>query len=95
MVVVLLPKAEGGFRPIGLIPNTPRIWTRVRRIEAKAWEISCDRKYLYAGAGRGATVAAWKQAARAEVAAAGGVCRGRHTGCGGQGCRHATALLLT
>ena len=45
---------------------------RVRRIEAKAWEISCDRKYLYAGAGRGGTVAAWKQAARAEVAAAGG-----------------------
>ena len=45
---------------------------RVRRIEAKAWEISCDRKYLYAGAGRGATVAAWKQAARADAAAAGG-----------------------
>ena len=45
---------------------------RVRRIEAKAWEISCDRKFLYAGADRGATVAAWKQAARAEVAAAGG-----------------------
>ena len=38
VVVVLLPKAEGGFRPIGLIPNAPRIWMRVRRIEAKAWK---------------------------------------------------------
>ena len=61
VVVVLLPRAEGGFRPIGLIPNTPRIWMRVRRIEAKAWELSCDRKYLYAVAGRGSTVAAWKK----------------------------------
>ena len=25
VVVVLLPKPDGGFRPIGLIPNTPRI----------------------------------------------------------------------
>ena len=45
---------------------------RARRGEAKQWEIRCDRDFLYAGSGRGSTVAAWKQAARAEVAAASG-----------------------
>jgi hypothetical protein len=73
VVVVLLPKNDGGFRPIGLIPNAPRVWMRLRRPVAKKWEIACDRKYLYAGAGRGSTVAAWKQSARGEAAAATGV----------------------
>ena len=45
---------------------------RARRGEAKQWEIRCDRDFLYAGSGRSSTVAAWKQAARAEVAAASG-----------------------
>ena len=74
VVVVLLPKPDGGYRPIGLIPNTPRIWMRMRmrRPEAKRWETKCDRSYLYAGSGRGSTVAAWKQAARGELAAATG-----------------------
>lgn len=72
VVVVLLPKTDGGFRPIGPIPNAPRIWMRLSRPIAKKWEIECDRDYLYAGAGRGSTVAAWKQAARGELAAATG-----------------------
>ena len=41
---------------------------RIRRDVAKNWEVKCVRPYLYAGSGRGSTVAAWKQAARAEVA---------------------------
>ena len=72
VVVVLLPKTEGGFRPIGLIPFAPRVWMRMRRHAAKDWENSTDRPYLYAGSGRGSTVAAWKQQARAELAAATG-----------------------
>ena len=44
----------------------------MRRPEAKKWETKCDRSYLYAGSGRGSTVAAWKQAARGELAAATG-----------------------
>ena len=39
---------------------------------AENWEVKCDRTFLYAGSGRGSTVAAWKQAARAEVANATG-----------------------
>ena len=74
VIVVLLPKNDGGFRPIGLIPNSPRIWMRLRRPEAKRWEVKCDREYLYAGSGRGSTVAAWRQAARGELVAAIGKC---------------------
>ena len=70
VIVVLLAKADGGFRPIGLIPALPRIWMRVRRQAAKQWELSQARPYLYAGAAKGATVAAWRQSARAEFAAA-------------------------
>ena len=39
---------------------------------AKSWELKRDRPYLYAGSGRGSTVAAWKQAVRAEIAKATG-----------------------
>ena len=70
VIVVLLPKPDGGYRPIGLIPFLPRVWMRCRRQVCKAWEEQCGRDYLYAGAGKGSTVAAWKQAARAELAKA-------------------------
>ena len=68
VVIVLLPKAEGGWRPIGLLPFLPRIWMRVRRPVTLQWEQAQSRPYLYAGAAKGATVAAWKQAARGERA---------------------------
>ena len=71
-IIVLLAKADGGWRPIGLLPHLVRTWMRVRRDVAKDWESHCNRKYLYAGVGKGSTVAAWKQAARAEIAAATG-----------------------
>ena len=31
VVIVLLPKSDGGWRPIGLMPFLPRVWMRVRR----------------------------------------------------------------
>ena len=43
---------------------------RCRRDTAKVWEVKAERSYLYAGAGKGSTIAAWKQAARAEIARA-------------------------
>ena len=68
VIIVLLPKSDGGFRPIGLIPWLPRIWMRARRDVATSWERQHDRPLLYAGPAKGADVAAWKQAARAEHA---------------------------
>jgi len=68
VIIVLLPKSDGGFRPIGLIPWLPRIWMRARRDVATSWERQHDRPFIYAGPAKGADVAAWKQAARAEHA---------------------------
>ena len=71
-IIALLPKTDGGFRPIGLIPFLPRIWRRARRRCAREWEAKNPRPWLYAGKAKGANVAAWKQAMAAEAAAAAG-----------------------
>ncbi len=68
VIIVLLPKTDGGLRPIGLLPLLPRVWMRARRDQAQRWERYHGRDYLYAGEGKGADIAAWKQAARAEYA---------------------------
>ena len=68
VLMALIPKTDGGRRPIVLLPLLPRIWMRARHSIVQAWERSNDRDYLYAGPGKGALVATWKQAARAEIA---------------------------
>ena len=68
VIIALLPKPTGGLRPIGLFPWLPKVWAKARRNLALAWEQQVTRPYLYAGPGRGADHAAWKQAARAEHA---------------------------
>ena len=70
MIIALLPKPCGGRRPIGLLPLLPRVRSRTRRSIAAKWEQANARFYLYGGAGKGAEVAGWKQAARAELVAA-------------------------
>ena len=69
VLIALLPKPDGGFRPIGLLPTPPRIWMRARRKAARRWEELNPRAWLYAGKGKGANVAAWKPAFFAELAA--------------------------
>ena len=68
VLIVLLPKTDGGRRPIGLFPSLIRVWSRARASVARTWEIAQDRPYLYGGAGRGAQRAAWQAAFRAETA---------------------------
>ena len=58
VIICLLPKPDGGFRPIGLLPVMPRIWMRARRNATREWERRNDRDYLYAGECKGAQVAA-------------------------------------
>ena len=70
VIIVLLPKPTGGWRPIGLLAWLPKVWMKIRRTEAAKWEKENERAYMYAGPTKGADVAAWKQAARAEVAEA-------------------------
>ncbi len=64
VVIALLAKDDGGFRPIGLFPAWIRLWTRIRRAQAQAWELDNSRTYLYAGNGersRGSCLAAGPQ----------------------------------
>jgi hypothetical protein len=68
ILVALLPKPGGGLRPIGLLPSLVRVWMRIRLPVAQAWQVANDRSYFYAGPSKGATVAAWRQSARAELA---------------------------
>jgi len=69
VLVVLLAKAAGGFRPIGLFPSIIRVWMRIRLADAVVWQSLHERPWLFASAGKGAEVAAWRQAARSEQAA--------------------------
>ena len=49
VIIVLLPKPEGGRRHIGLLPSPCRIWMRLRRTIAVQWQRDHPREYLYAG----------------------------------------------
>ena len=69
VIIALLPDAGGGSRPIGLCPSLIRLWMRLRLSVAQAWQTANDRPYFFAGEAKGADVAAWKQAARAEISA--------------------------
>ena len=68
-MIVLVPKPDGGRRPIGLLPLMVRWWMRVRLAVAQKWQAMHDHPFFYAGQHKCARVAAWKQAARAELAA--------------------------
>jgi hypothetical protein len=69
VLIILLAKATGGFRPIGIFPTFVRVWFRARSRHIRAWEQSHDRPYFYAGSARGGDTAAWLQAAIMENAA--------------------------
>ena len=68
-LIVLIPKPDGGRRPIGLLPLVVRWWMRARLPAAQRWQAMNDHPFFYAGPSRCARVASWKQAARAELAA--------------------------
>ena len=69
VLIVLLPKPDGGLRPIGLFPTIVRLWMRARTVHARAWEAAHAMPQLFGGAGMGAQRAAWTVAFRAEAAA--------------------------
>ena len=71
VVIVLLPKPDGGRRPIGLFPCVVRVWMRVRAAELRRWEADNARSSLYGSAGMAATRAAWLSAWEAENAGKG------------------------
>ena len=46
VLIALLPKPDGGLRPIGLLPWLPRLWARARREVVAEWEQQTFREYL-------------------------------------------------
>ena len=72
VLIVLLPKQDGGLRPIGLFPTIIRIWFRARIGLARAWEQSHHLPGIFGGVGSSAQHAAWQAAFVAESAALSG-----------------------
>ena len=69
IMIVLLPKPDGGRRPIGLFHSIVRLWGRARSLLARRWEADNDMNCLFGGAGKGAQRAAWQASFRSETAA--------------------------
>ena len=69
VLIVLLPKPDGGRRPIGLFPSVVRVWMRARAHYAREWELANHRPCLYGGPSKGAQRASWQAAFAAEAAA--------------------------
>ena len=69
VLIVLLPKTDGGLRPIGLFPTIVRLWMRARIGVARAWEATNSLPSLFGSAGMGAQRASWEAAFMAEIAA--------------------------
>ena len=67
VLIVLLPKSAGGFRPIGLFPTVIRLWMRARYGLAKAWQATHSLPITFGGAGKSAQYAAWQAALTAGV----------------------------
>ena len=74
VMIALLPKASGGWRPIGLFPGIYRLWGRCRRPWAVAWERAHDRHYYAAGQHTGAGDVVWRQAVLSEAGVQQGFC---------------------
>ena len=73
VLIVLLPKGTGGFRPIGLFPTLIRIWMRTRVIATRAWEAANALPSEFGGTGMGAQRAAWATTFAAEAAVTDGI----------------------
>ncbi len=72
VVMPLLPKPKGGYRPIGLLAGIYRLWSKARRAVADDWEAQHQRPYFAASAGYGPLDAVWRQAVRQEAGVAQG-----------------------
>ncbi len=66
VLIALLPKGSGGYRPIGLFPAAYRLWGRCRRPLAAKWELDNERPYFAAGRHAGATDVVWRSSVRGE-----------------------------
>ena len=67
IMVQLIDKPKGGFRPICLFAAAVRVWERMRRPLCQDWCARCARPYWAFTAGAGAELTVWRQVARVEA----------------------------
>eukprot|EP00974_Lingulodinium_polyedra_P121278 11178467-Lingulodinium_polyedra.AAC.1 len=67
LMMVFIPKASGGLRPIGIFCSWLRVWMRTRRQLIRAWEAANSPSFLWGGVGRPADVAMWTMTFMAEA----------------------------
>ena len=65
----LIPKREGGTRPIGLVDGLCRLWERVRRPITQRWRAERATIYDFSSKGRKSSQAVWLQSLYDEAAA--------------------------
>ncbi len=70
IIASMLPKPQGGFRPIGMAPAVYRLWSKSRRVEADQWERDHSRSFFSACRGNGPLDTVWRLAARQEAGVA-------------------------
>ena len=63
----LIPKVDGGDRPIGVLAAIVRAWEGLRMPVMNQWLRSIERDYDWAAAGRSAEQAVWEQLVHAEA----------------------------
>ena len=70
LIVALLEKPTGGFRPIGLFSALYRVWMKARGDLCMQWELSHDLPCFAMGKQRSPVDCVWRQAIRAEASVA-------------------------
>ncbi|MFM7987073.1 MAG: hypothetical protein ACKPKO_47960, partial [Candidatus Fonsibacter sp.] len=71
LCIAMLPKPDGGYRPIGILQSYIRFWGRVRRRRVALWEDRhAAREYFWGCRGRSAQAAVWAQCIEVEYARA-------------------------
>ncbi len=64
----LIPKSDGGRRPIGIIPSAIRIWEKLRTQDVQPWRDANDRTYNWATRGKSSESAVWRTTVIDEAA---------------------------
>ena len=69
LIIVLLPKPDGGNRPIGILATCIQIIARWCRWKfASRWELGNPRQYWFGESGKACDLCVWRQSMRAEYA---------------------------
>ena len=76
VVVVLLDKPTGLFRPIGIFASIYRLWMKARRSWCLSWEVAHDAPFFDMASGREVVDLVGRQAVRQEASVAEGSAEG-------------------